>query len=118
MSDSHSRRRLQQVRELYRRHNDSQTMLAVVMASIAALFIAGIAAAFIYAKDTNPVQTAGPAPSAGVNAPAPSANAPAPPAVRAPETTGSGGAASGAGDINRTPPQHDPREDAQVERPR
>jgi len=38
-----------------RRHEESQTMLAIMMAGIAALFIAGIVAAFLYAKDTNPV---------------------------------------------------------------
>jgi hypothetical protein len=54
----------------------SNFTLAVVMAGIAALFIAGIASAFIYAKDTNPVQSA--------NTPPPAASAPA-------ETTGSAG---------------------------
>ena len=58
------------------RQEASNFTLAVVMAGIAALFIAGIASAFIYAKDTNPVQSA--------NAPPPAASAPA-------ETTGSGG---------------------------
>lgn len=58
------------------RQEASNFTLAVVMAGIAALFIAGIASAFIYAKDTNPVQSA--------KAPA-AASAPA-------ETTGSGGA--------------------------
>ena len=58
------------------RQEASNFTLAVVMAGIAALFIAGIASAFIYAKDTNPVQSA--------NARPPAASAPA-------ETTGSGG---------------------------
>jgi hypothetical protein len=47
------------------------------MAGIAAFFIAAIASAFIYAKDTNPVQSA--------QAPAPPVTATAPA-----ETTGSG----------------------------
>jgi len=40
------------------RHEASTFTLAVVMAGIFAFFIAGIASAFIYAKDTNPTQTA------------------------------------------------------------
>ena len=49
------------------------------MAGVFAFFIAGIASAFIYAKDTNPTR---------------SAQAPAPPAASArAETTGSGGGA-------------------------
>jgi hypothetical protein len=62
-----------------KRHGTSPVTFALVMAGIAAFFIAGIAAAFIYAKDTNPVQQAA--------APLP------PPAVyeKAPaETTGAG----------------------------
>jgi hypothetical protein len=58
------------------RHEASQFTLAVVMAGVFAFFVAGIASAFIYAKDTNPVRSAQ-----------------APPAASAPaETTGSGGA--------------------------
>lgn len=49
--------------------------LGVVMAGIAAFFIAGIASAFIYAKDTDPLLSA--------KAPAATSTAPA-------ETTGSG----------------------------
>jgi hypothetical protein len=71
--DRHHRR---QLRELWRRHQESQATLGIVTAGIAALFIAGIVAAFIYAKDTNPTQSAQPRPTA------PSAPA---------ETTGSGG---------------------------
>jgi hypothetical protein len=52
----------------------SNFTLGVVMAGIAAFFIAGIASAFIYAKDTDPL----------LSAKAPAATAPA-------ETTGSGG---------------------------
>jgi hypothetical protein len=40
------------------RREASNFTLAVVMAGIAAFFIAGIASAFIYAKDTNPVHEA------------------------------------------------------------
>jgi len=57
------------------RHEASTFTLAVVMAGIFAFFVAGIASAFIYAKDTNPTQTAA--------APKPAVSAPA-------ETTGSG----------------------------
>jgi len=60
------------------RHEASNFTLGVVMAGIAAFFIAGIASAFIYAKDTSPVQTA-------ATKPPPAATAPA-------ETTGSGAA--------------------------
>ena len=61
-------------------HDGSNVTLAAVMAGIAAFFIAGIAAAFIYAKDTNPVQHA----QAPLTPPASYEKAPA-------ETTGSGG---------------------------
>ena len=40
------------------RHEASTFTLAVVMAGIFAFFIAGIASAFIYAKDTNSARTA------------------------------------------------------------
>ena len=59
------------------RQEASNFTLAVVMAGIAALFIAGIASAFIYAKDTEPLLSA--------KAPASASTAPA-------ETTGSGSA--------------------------
>jgi hypothetical protein len=63
------------------RHEASTFTVAVVMAGIFAFFIAGIASAFIYAKDTNPTRTA--------TAPKPPVTAAAPA-----ETTGSGGAAN------------------------
>jgi hypothetical protein len=120
MSDFHHRQ-LRQMRELWRRHEESQTTLAIVMAGIAALFVAGIAAAFLYAKDTNPTQTAerpalpgASAPSLG--APMTGASRPVPPPMREPETTGSGGGAREDRDINRTPPAQDPRENQQMER--
>ena len=40
------------------RHEDSAFTLAVVMGGITAFFIATIASALIYAKDTNPTRTA------------------------------------------------------------
>ena len=62
------------------RHEASTFTVGVVMAGIFAFFIAGIASAFIYAKDTNPARTA------AVPKPPITAAAPA-------ETTGSGGTA-------------------------
>jgi hypothetical protein len=59
-------------------HEASHFTLGVVMAGIFAFFVAGIASAFIYAKDTNPTRSA--------QAPALPAAAPAPA-----ETTGAGG---------------------------
>ena len=47
------------LRRLYRERRGSDTMLGIAMAAIAVLFIAGIVTAFIYAADTNPVQSAG-----------------------------------------------------------
>jgi hypothetical protein len=71
-------RQLQPVPPVDRR-NASPLTLAVVMAAIAGVFIAAIASAFIYSKDSSLTQTA--------QAPLP------PPPVFAPaETTGSGGA--------------------------
>ena len=62
------------------RHEASTFTLAVVMAGIFAFFIAGIASAFIYGKDTNPTQTAAtPRPPVSAASPA--------------ETTGSSGTA-------------------------
>ena len=85
------------------RYEDSETTVAAIFGGIAALFIAGIAAAFLYAKDTNPTQSASaPAPSAASSAPASST-------FRVPETTGSGA-------IN-TPSKQQTREDEQKERP-
>ena len=57
-------------------HEASKFTLGVVMAGVFGFFVAGIASAFIYAKDTNPTR---------------SAQAPRPPAV---ETTGAGGGAA------------------------
>ena len=60
-------------RRLYLRYRDSDTTLGVAVAVIAALFIAGIVAAFIHAADLNKEQHA--------------QNTATPPAA---ETTGSG----------------------------
>jgi hypothetical protein len=97
------------LRKQWRRYEESQTTVGVIFAGIAALFIAGIAAAFLYAKDTNPTQTA------SVNTPATTTGAPVPPIASAPETTGSGG---GNSYNNYNPPKQDPRENEQMERPR
>ena len=72
----------QQRRSKAEQHEASKFTLGVVMAGVFAFFVAGIASAFIYGKDTNPTR---------------SAQAPAPPTVSAPaETTGSGGGANKA----------------------
>jgi hypothetical protein len=96
------------LREQWRQYEESQTSVAVIFAGIAALFVAGIAAAFIYAKDTAPMQTT----SASAPAPAATTTTPAPPIASAPETTGSGGG------NQYNPPKQDPRENEQIERPR
>jgi hypothetical protein len=101
MLDHRNRR----VRGLWRRHEESEASFGTAMAVIAMLFIAGIIGAFIYAMDINPVQTAGYQPTTSTTVPPPAS-----PAVREPETTGSGG-------INRVPPKQDPRENEQSERP-
>ena len=67
---------------LRHQHEESQTTVAAIFTGIVALFIAGIAAAFLYAKDTNPTQTA--------SAPAASSGAFTSPISNMPETTGSG----------------------------
>ena len=75
MTNASNHRQLQRIPAAARREASNFT-IAVVMAGIFAFFIAGIASAFIYAKDTNPVQKA---------------EAPAHASVPA-ETTGSGSA--------------------------
>ena len=79
MTHASDHRQLQRIPAAERREASNFT-IAVVMAGLFAFFIAGIASAFIYAKDTNPSHVA------AVTVPAkntPAANAPA-------ETTGSG----------------------------
>lgn len=81
------------------RRNDDTTF-AIVMAGVAALFIIGIVSAFNYAAGTNVAEKL-------------PATPPAMTAVRRPaETTGTGGSE------RPRPPQHDPREDEQIEHPR
>ena len=70
--------RSQQRRSKAEQHEASNFTLGVVMAGIFAFFVAGIASAFIYARDTNSMSTAETAkPPVAATAPA--------------ETTGSGG---------------------------
>ena len=79
-----SRQPSKQLQILRRKHEESNTMLAILMAGIAALFLVGIVAAYNYAANTNIVEN--PSPPATANAPAktgPGARTPA-------ETTGSG----------------------------
>lgn len=61
--------------QVVRKHRESNTMLAIVMAGLAGLFVVAVVAAYTYAtQPPTAVETAGP-----------------PPAARsAPETTGSG----------------------------
>jgi hypothetical protein len=91
--------------EQWRRYEESETTVAAISGGIAALFIAGIAAAFLYAKDTNPIQTAS-APASPVTS-----SAPAPSTSPTPETTGSGAA-------NTPEPEQQPDEAEQKKRPR
>ena len=81
MINASNKRQLQRIPKAEQREASNFT-IAVVMAGIFAFFIAGIASAFIYAKDTNVAQLA-PAPIAPKSAPTSAPyNAP-------PETTGS-----------------------------
>jgi hypothetical protein len=85
MTNASNHRQLQRIPAAARREASNFT-IAVVMAGVFAFFIAGIASAFIYAKDTNVAEVAA-ATTPAKNTPAASAptnNAPA-------ETTGSGG---------------------------
>jgi hypothetical protein len=112
----------QRLHEVWRRRRDSEALLGAVMAGIAMLFIAGIVAAYFYAKDTNEVLTAGHETTPSASAPAPSATAPAEttgsggasPPARNRETTGSGG---GGPALSDQPPKQDPRDNEQIERP-
>jgi hypothetical protein len=74
MTKPSEHRQLQRIPPAAQREASNFT-LGVVMAAIAAFFIAGIASAFIYDKDSNSVAS---------NAPVPGISAPA-------ETTGMGG---------------------------
>jgi len=82
MSDFRREEPLREPRELtvLRKHQESNTMLAIVMAGIAGLFLIAIVAAYNYASSTAP----GASPPATASAPA---------TRTAPETTGSGSSA-------------------------
>ena len=89
--------------QLLRKHKESNSMLAIVMAGIAGLFILAVAAVYHYAFDTNVAGNPRPAATASRPAAAPGsvpAGGTAGSAVRAPtmpaETTGSGSAERGA----------------------
>ena len=101
MSDLHHDQPHNQLQRVQQKHDESNTMLAILMAGIAALFIAGIALTFNFARDSETTQ---------------SAQSPNPPAASAPSTTGSAASTTGSGGINRNPPARDPRENEQTER--
>ena len=86
MSDLEPGRPARQLQILRRKHEDSNTMLAIIMANIAGLFILGIVVAYNYANDTSVASNPNP----------PATSASAPPATtgvnRPSETTGSGNA--------------------------
>ena len=117
MSDPHTpdpilKQRWNWLRDSWRREeDDTVTVFAVLMAGIAMLFVAGIISAFMFAKHDAMEQNAerGAASStvaATMTTSGGTASRPAPPIARMePETTGSR-------------PQHDPREDEQIERDR
>jgi hypothetical protein len=95
----------------HREDDDTVTVFAVLMAGIAMLFVVGIISAFMFAKHDAMEQNAERAAASSQAAATMStsggtATRPAPPMARSePVTTGSR-------------PQHDPREDEQVERDR
>ena len=115
MSDRHTpdlnlKQRRNWLREAWQREeDDTTTVFAVLMAGVAMLFVAGIVSAFMFAKDDAIEQNAERAAASATATTTTSggtASRPAPPIARSePETTGSR-------------PQHDPREDQQLERPR
>jgi hypothetical protein len=112
------RKRMRWLHDAWKRQNeDSASVFAVLMASIAMLFIAGIVTAFITAKDNaeeraqhQNAERAAASAAATTNASGGSANRQAPPIAQV-ETTGSGGAQPGSR------PNVDPREDEQNEQP-
>jgi hypothetical protein len=113
MSDRHTPnpdQRRNWLRDAWRREeDDTTTVFAVLMAGVAMLFVAGIISAFMFAKEEameqNAERAAAGATAASTATPPAGTETPAPPIARSePETTGSR-------------PQHDPREDQQLERP-
>jgi hypothetical protein len=121
MSDRHTpdpnlKLRRNWLRDVWQREeDDTTTVFAVLIAGVAMLFVAGIISAFMFARndafrnDAMEQRAERVAPSATAGATTTSggtASRPAPPIARSePETTGSR-------------PQHDPREDEQIERER
>ncbi len=101
MSDLHHERPRNRRERLEQKDEESNAMLGVLMAGIAALLIAGIVGAFMYATGPDRQSAQAPSPSAPASAPG---------------TTGSGGPAMTDGGINRMPPRQDPRENEQMER--
>ncbi len=92
MSDLHHDRPPNLLERLRIQHQESNAMLAILMAGIAALFIIGIVVVFNYAsKDVSTAQS--------------------PPAASAPSTTGSGVMSSSAAD--RSPPRRGEQDDAE-----
>jgi hypothetical protein len=106
MSDFHNHSSWQRLQHAWRRHEESSTMLALLMAGIATIFILGIVAAFNYAAHTNSAENEQPAATAS----APASAAPAttgstrPPAT----TTGSGSANRSGGAMPRGEQGHNP----------
>jgi hypothetical protein len=115
MSDRHTpnpnlKQRRNWLRDAWQREeDDTTTVFAVLMAGVAMLFVAGIISAFMFAKEEAMEQNAERAAASSTAAATATtsdgtASRPAPPLARSePETTG-------------TRPQHDPREDQQLER--
>jgi hypothetical protein len=85
------RKATKELQILRRKHEESNTMLAILMAGVAALFLVGIVAAYNYASSTSTVETPATA-SAPPTSTGPAAKAPTMPA----ETTGAGSAERGA----------------------
>ena len=78
--------------QLLRRHQESNSMLGILMAGIAGLFILAIVAAYNYASQTSVAENQSPRPAA--SAPETTGSAAQAPASRA-ETTGAGTAERG-----------------------
>jgi hypothetical protein len=72
------------VGEQRRRYEESETTVAAIFGGIAALLIAGVAGAFIYAQDTSRIQ------SGGAPLPPVASRLQAPFGPSTPQTTGSG----------------------------
>jgi hypothetical protein len=92
MSDFERKRPHRDLQILRRKHEESSTMLAIMMAGIAALFIVGIVVAYNYASGTNPVQPPATASAPPATTTGSGVKAPAQPA----ESTGAGSAERGA----------------------